>query len=700
MDKKTNIELKERLGNNTFCRFYEEKASIDITIIFLDLQYKIRPKKYDYYVCELYFDDLNNNDEIDFSNNNSSNKYLIQSDKASLNIKLKKKLYSPCCFYQYHSIKFVFMNDKKEERYISYTIPIYFNQQNYIFSLFYGIGKMSFEIIIRRDTFFENDWIREPILDFIIENNCIPLKSHEKFEENASQKRFLFINIHSYRCFPNLNLSKYSIFKYALSTREPSNFAIYIDEDFDHIGFYLLNSDSLIEKIFNFSDLQCLYNKCFNFKKSIDLIKKSFENGEYDFRTIFYGKILDSFDELNVLEDEINNFDLFFRQNIVELKDKGKDLILFVSYIIIILKFQQKEELKEYFDYIIILFETFQLNFKNKNYKKLDELKLIYSLAEILIDYLKDDYIKEIKKIDLKDIVKKNLIRIIDFNDNNSIYSFVENNNYDIINNLNQSSYLFYILNQFNSSIGKNNIRSSYKSSAKSECSMISMITLDNLKSEFKTIKQSVGLKLGFKTEFNAVTNTITKISSYNEIKLFGELLEIDHIAIDPNYLIRLKLSTCIKHERFCHTLVSINIFTGNLKGSPEEYLDFQNKKKVKLVTKGHQESGNAFEYLITKDSDFLDFLRSPPENLNFKEFFDYKLWIDTTMDELYELYLKLYKKIKNNEKKILSPGHNLTSQNNENEYSDSEEIFNQSKMKICKNDYCDIFKEQNSSKK
>ena len=279
----------------------------------------------------------------------------------------------------------------------------------------------------------------------------------------------------------------------------------------------------------------------------------------------------------------------------------------------------------------------------------------------------------------MEELTKLNLIRIVDFKDDN-IYSFVENNNYEIINNLGNNSYLFYILNQLNSSIGKNMIKANYTSSANSNCSMISMVTLEDFKKLFSFIKQRYGIKIGFKTNYNAVSNIITKITCYNEINLFGKYLEKEIIE-DPNYINKMKLSLCMKHERFCHILVSINIFTGYLEGSPEEYLYFEEKSKIMLVTDGKNESGNAFEYLISHNYDFLNFLHSPPENINYEQFFNFEIWIDNTMLLLYYLYRDYFEE------------NNQISKKNSNGNKDGN---NASKtLKICRDNYCDIFKEE-----
>ena len=57
---------------------------------------------------------------------------------------------------------------------ITYMIPLYYNQNNYVYSLYYKCGYKSYEIIIRRNTFEPDEYLtNEPKLDFIVENKCI-----------------------------------------------------------------------------------------------------------------------------------------------------------------------------------------------------------------------------------------------------------------------------------------------------------------------------------------------------------------------------------------------------------------------------------------------------------------------------------------------------------------------------------------------
>ena len=684
MKQSNNISPEDKFDNNSFCNFYASEVVVYIQIVFLDLFYNLKPEKFEYYVCEFHIIDIQSLDESDDNRIKSLCFSNINHKDSTYEIKLKTTIHNPCCFYQYYNIEILFNNSKGEKIIGTYMIPLYYNKKNVIYSLFYNYGKMSFEIIIRKNIFESYySWIREPELDFINENKCQRITSSEKFEDNSSQKRFLFVNINTYHCFPNLNLGQYSIFNYELPNEKFRHFAIYLDEYFNHIGFFVFGINSLNEKMINFSLLNKLYDECKSFKDNIFQIKTSYEKGNYQFKSHFYRKILATLENMPPFENYVENYHLFLRQNIIDLKEKGNELIFFFSYVNLMLPFKNNNQLNIYFDPIIIMFETFQKYIKDKINDKYDEIQLIFSVSEILKDYLKDDYIENINNLSPEELVKSNLIRIIDFSANN-IYSYVENNNYQIISNLNNDSYLFHILNQLNSSVGKNMIRANYTSKGNSTCSMISMITLEDLKKEFNIIRQKYGIKIGFKTDYKAITNILTKITCYNEINIFGNFFETENID-DPNFVQRMKLSLNMKHERFCHTLVSINIFTGNLKGSPEEYLDFEEKTKIKLVTNKKQESGNAFEYMITKNFEFLNFLHSPPNDINFKEFFKVDNWIGNTLDKLYILYLSYIKKNKSDD---------LPKKREKND--ESEEDYGYNSLKICRDNYCDIFKEKN----
>ena len=684
---------KQNYTNNNFAKFYQKEVKLYIQILFLDLIYNLKPEKYDYYVEELKIYDNNdlNELELDIIPKKEISSIKINSNKSEYNIKLKKLIYNPCCFYQYFNITLVFKNSKKKTIDITYMIPLYYDKNNVIYSLFYNYGYKSYEIIIRKETFDTSYFmINEPTLVFINENKCIKIASKENFEKNACQKRFLFININSHESFPNLNLGKYNFFKYSIPTN-PSHITVYLDEDFNHIGFYNFKINSLKENRIDISNLEELYNNCYLFKDIIISLKEEYKKNNYNFYNKFYQVIENTLHKINFNNILKDNYYLFLRQNIESLKDKGKNLIFYYSYFNLFYSFQQNKTPKEYFDRIIIMFETFQNSIKNKfkeksNENKINEIKLIYSSSEILRSYLKDDYIENIKNYELEKLAKLNLIQLIDFKDEN-IYSFVEKNNNDIINNLKTNSYLFYILNQFNSSIGKNMIIANYTSSGNSECSMISMITLENLKDEFKSIKQRWGIKIGFKTDYRAITNILTKITCYNEMELFGNLKEERKIEEDPNYVQRFVLSMNMKHERFCHTLASINIFTGNLKGSPEEYLDFERKTKIKLISNKKQESENAFEYLITRNESFINFLHFPITNNNFEKFLNINIWTDNTMATLNELIKEFIEKSIYKKKIINGKNKSKKKEKNESKINDSKHL------KICKNNYCDIFK-------
>ena len=683
------ITSKQNYTNNNFAKFYLKEVNLCFQLLFLDLIYDLKPEKCDYYVEELIIYD-NNDSEEDFYQKKPISSIKIKSDKSEYNIKLKKQIHDPCCFYQYFNIALVFKNQKGITKHITYMIPLYYDKINVIYSLFYNYGYKSFEIIIRKETNIDDFIIKEPTLVFINENKCKKIISKEKFEDNASQKRFLFININSYESFPNLNLGKYSFFKYSNSIY-PSLITIYLDEDFNHIGFYNFKINSLKENRIIFSDLEELYDDCFQLKDIIINLKETYKRGNYNFYNKYYKVIEETLKYINIDDNIKNNFYLFLRQNIEILKDKGKNLIFHYSYLILFYSFQKYKTSKEYFDRIITMFETFQYSIKNKftvknNENQIDEIKLIYSLSEILSSYLKDDYLQNIKKYEVKQLAKSNLIHLIDFKDEN-IYSFVEKNNNDIINNLNNNSYLFYILNQFSSSVGKNLIKANYTSSGNSQCSMISMITLENLKNEFKSIKQRWGIKIGFKTDYRAVTNILTRITCYNEIELFGNFKEERTIEEDPNFVQRFILSMNMKHERFCHTLVSINYFTGNLKVFPEEYLDFKRKTKIELVSDKRQESGNAFEYLITRNKSFIHFLRFPITTNNLEKFFDVNIWVNNTMEHLNELIKEFIDEFIYKKKKINKINESKTQKNDESKGNNSKPL------KICVNNYCDIFK-------
>ena len=192
-------------------------------------------------------------------------------------------------------------------------IPLYYDKTNVIYSLFYNYGYKSFEIIIRKETFNISEFmIKEPTLVFINENKCIKITSKEKFENNACQRRFLFININSYESFPNLNLGKYSLFKYSTSIY-PSHITVYLDEDFNHIGFYNFKINSLKENRIDFSNLEELYNDCLQFKDIIINLKETYKKDNYSFYDKFYKIIEETLNYINISDNIKDNYNLFLR---------------------------------------------------------------------------------------------------------------------------------------------------------------------------------------------------------------------------------------------------------------------------------------------------------------------------------------------------------------------------------------------------
>ena len=94
--------------------------------------YNLKPEKYEYYVEEFKIYDTNDSAEIDISQKKPICSFKINSNKSEYNIKLKKEIHDPCCFYQYFNITLVFKNSKGIKNYITYMIPLYYD---YIFSL-------------------------------------------------------------------------------------------------------------------------------------------------------------------------------------------------------------------------------------------------------------------------------------------------------------------------------------------------------------------------------------------------------------------------------------------------------------------------------------------------------------------------------------------------------------------------------------
>ena len=417
-------KAKQNYENNDFANFYLMEVYLHIQLLFLDLIYDLKPKKQDYYVDTIEIYDPNYSENID----NPENKYIYKQKikkNNKHNITLKKKIHDSCCFYQYFNIKLYFKDSRGNSTNITYMIPLYYNQNNIVYSLYYNYGYKSFEIIIRKNAFKLGELSElityEPALDFIVENKCQKIFSEESFDENSCLKRFLFININTYESFPNLNLGKYRYFKFSNILNKPSHITIYLDEDFDHIGFYIFKVNSLKENIIDFSLLDDLYIYCLQLKKIVSSIKVSYDKGNFKFYSQYKKIINDNFQFFNIDKKMEENCYLLIRQNIENLKEKGKNLIFYFSYAILL---QKLKKFVDYFDKIITMFESFQKSLKNifkiktKN-NELDEIKLIFTVSYLLVHFLDDENRKNLDNFEIKEVI--NNIQIIDFYDRTNI---------------------------------------------------------------------------------------------------------------------------------------------------------------------------------------------------------------------------------------------------------------------------------------
>jgi hypothetical protein len=173
----------------------------------------------------------------------------------------------------------------------------------------------------------------------------------------------------------------------------------------------------------------------------------------------------------------------------------------------------------------------------------------------------------------------ENLLDLIDFSED-TIYKDALNNNIDFIFKLQQKSFIFNYLLQFNSSSKLCEVDDidSYKST-KVKISVVSMLTLFQLKYDLVKSLPRFGIKLFF-NEFDDYASTIltTSITLFNELSIFGKALSLDELSIknDKYFKKRVCLSIIIKHERFCHLKIIFNYIN-----SPIGFLNFDISKQV-----------------------------------------------------------------------------------------------------------------------
>ena len=502
----------------------------------------------------------------------------------------KRKLYylefieNSDCLYKIYPCKFIFENSFK-----NFSICIYLKKKNHFYCQGYGIFNNSIEIIFIDFNFFKNNLSLCKI--------CYNSKNYEVkeiFEGIKSRKRISFINI-------DINLI--SSFNEEINKSTATDYKIilnYVNNNFNIIGVYpnLLNDkfDFLANKNILLNKLNDFYKKTSKFLKFDVSQSQSETNYLNNFNS--YKK-----DEIESFQKFVNDFKII---NLEEYK------IYFISFInkldendIIIY-----DLLSEYLLTSICIEFSFNLYITQYYYSKLcinnflktipneinaqEKIKLKLSVSFALYDLI----YKEIGRLD------DNLFSFVNFSIKDTIYYDAKENCIEFINLLNEESEIFPFFLQINSSQSNNlNDKEIYNYSAK-----ISMISLNEIKDHLYNSLPQYGIRLNIDSDYYAVTIIETRITIYNEFKLFRKYLDKNiNIEKDKFYLRRFRLSNLLKHENFCHVKIKMNNYEKkkNILGSPYKYYNFE-KNEMELLgvnskNKFFGESGYAFEYFITK---------------------------------------------------------------------------------------------------
>ena len=355
-----------------------------------------------------------------------------------------------------------------------------------------------------------------------------------------------------------------------------------------------------------------------------------------------------SFKDLESYKKELNKmiFDVQFNERWMNLKKK-KDiriwdniplLISYGKYLIFKATFENKENKSkmEYngnnykkFQNIMKQIEKFQE--KCKNYIKNKELtiaKLFLTSCIAYNDYLKYNNYSE-SEIDLIDL--------IDFKKEGTIYNAGYENNIEFIKNLNKDSFLYPIFLQFNSGFKEIFHENHFVNSC-----LISKITLEQIKLDLIKSLDIYGIRIFFKTNYFATTTLNTSITIYNENKVFGKKLNDKELLVanDSDYHKRTSISFLQNHERFFHLNKIFNKNELNYVDLPRGYIDFENNKFKILVSQvdeiePNEEIGESLEFFMPNGKNYLINNLFNDRAYNFEKLFNVNLFMEEKNENL-----------------------------------------------------------------
>ena len=281
------------------------------------------------------------------------------------------------------------------------------------------------------------------------------------------------------------------------------------------------------------------------------------------------------------------------------------------------------------FIYLLKQLERFHL--KCKDYIKDNDImvaKLFLTASVALGDYLKSSDYSELKE---------DLIDLIDFKKEGTIYNSAYENNLNLIMDLNKESFLYPIFLQFNSGF-KNQ---AYHPQKISTC-MISKITLQQIKLDLIKSLDYYGIRIFYDTIYFGDTVLSSGITIYNEKELFDKKLSNDDLLTknDTNFQKRTTISFLQKHERFSHFKKIFNKNESEYMNSPRGYIDFSSDKILFLCAKNDlmkAEIGEVIEYFLSNGNREIinNLYQCRDKNFNFQNIFSIDLLLLPTNEQL-----------------------------------------------------------------
>ena len=558
------------------------------------------------------------------------------------------------CIYLHIPILCRFSNQKIVE----FLLTIYLCKINYFKGFYYGIFNNSFEFI--KTSIFPLDNFQ---IELINKEKKYIIKCEEEFEKNSNRKRINIFNF-DLNVINKINFKK---IENQLELLDTNNILVVLDDKMKILGAHFKSITPNLNIKFDMTKKIKLLEifKTLNFLFEKNSLDKNFEiNNEkykilckivYDIKNkLIYNNFFSKYMETNLEYINFNKIDYEIYR------------IYGIYYLILkTLDYSQNKNIINVLEYLINNLLSFEKQCKYIN-NELIQSKLFFVSALTLSDFIQIYFENNSYETFLSE--KKPLISLIDFEEDN-IYKLANINNIKFINNLNQSSYIFYYLLQFDSGFSINIFYDYYESST-----MISMLTLNELKEDLLKCIPKFGIRVFFDNGDIAFTELIRGITVINEFKIFKKQLNANELKneFDNNYYKRFIISFLLKHERMGHFKHTINKSDLSNKNSPRIYYNILEKK---IHFFNICEIGNSLEFFFGNFD--LYFYNNLFELYSYKEimftnlFENINLWTDKSPEKLIKEFNKIYDFIKGKIKsgEIKEEDNELNINKNENKF-------------------------------